>query len=150
MQDTGCLLWVQSRFHLCYCCSACIIMLYCSVIMKPGPQFNIKMSSYRYRKSLCGDKTVIRSSYLHNGISYTGKMSSLYWIRAQTLFQRREQRTVVFHHTFNYFSRKSYQIFVTQDFLKKVIYSTYFHSACDYTPVNMPLCIRTGPESAWC
>ena len=37
------------------------------------------MSSYQYRKSHCGDKTVERSSYLHNGISYTGKMSSLYW-----------------------------------------------------------------------
>ena len=48
----------------------------------PGPWFNIKMSSYQYRKSHCGDKTVVRSSYLHNGISYTGKMSSLYWIRA--------------------------------------------------------------------
>ena len=36
------------------------------------------MSSYQYRKSHCGDKTVVRSSYLHNGISYTGKMSSLY------------------------------------------------------------------------
>ena len=47
----------------------------------PGLQFNIKMSSYQYRKSHCGDKTVVRSSYLHNGISYTGKMSSLYWIR---------------------------------------------------------------------
>ena len=47
-----------------------------------GPRFNIKMSSYQYRKSHCGDKTVVRSSYLHNGISYTGKMSSLYWIRA--------------------------------------------------------------------
>ena len=49
----------------------------------PGPQFNIKMSSYQYRKSHCGDKTVVRSSYFHNGISYTGKMSSLYWIGAQ-------------------------------------------------------------------
>ena len=47
-----------------------------------GPWFNIKMSSYQYRKSHCGDKTVVRSSCLHNGISYTGKMSSLYWIRA--------------------------------------------------------------------
>ena len=46
----------------------------------PGPWFNIKMSSYQYRKSHCGDKTVVRSSYLHNGISYTDKMSSLYWI----------------------------------------------------------------------
>ena len=50
---------------------------------EPGPWFNIKMSSYQYRKFHCGDKTVVRSSYLHNGISYTGKMSSLYWIRAQ-------------------------------------------------------------------
>ena len=48
-----------------------------------GPWFNMKMSSYPYRKSHCGDKTVVRSSYLHNGISYTGKMTSLYWIRAQ-------------------------------------------------------------------
>ena len=31
----------------------------------------------------CGDKTVVRSSYLHNEISYTGKMSFLYWIRIQ-------------------------------------------------------------------
>ena len=47
-----------------------------------GPRFSIKMPSYQYRKSHCGDKTVIRSSYLHNGISYTAKMTSLYWIRA--------------------------------------------------------------------
>ena len=45
-----------------------------------GLWLNIKMSFYRYRKSHCGDKTVVRSSYLHNGISYTGKMTSLYWI----------------------------------------------------------------------
>ena len=45
-----------------------------------GPWFNIKMLSYQYRKSHCGDKTVVRSSYLHNGISYTGKTSSLYWV----------------------------------------------------------------------
>ena len=32
-----------------------------------GPWFNIKMSSYQYRKSCCGYKTVVRSSYLHNG-----------------------------------------------------------------------------------
>ena len=53
----------------------------------PGPWFNINMSSYRYRKSHCGDKTVVRSSYLHNGISYTGKMSSLYWIGALILLK---------------------------------------------------------------
>ena len=37
----------------------------------------------QYRKSHCGDKTILRPSYLHNGISFTGKMSSLYWTRAQ-------------------------------------------------------------------
>ena len=50
-----------------------------------GPWFNIKMPSYQYRKSHCGDKTVVRSSYLHSGISYTGKTTSLYWIRALDL-----------------------------------------------------------------
>ena len=43
------------------------------------------MPSYQYRKSHCGDKTILRPSYLHNGISYTSKMTSLYWIRAQIL-----------------------------------------------------------------
>ena len=52
----------------------------CSSLCWPGPRFNIKMLSYQYRKSHCGDKTVVRSSYLHNGISYTGKMTSFYWI----------------------------------------------------------------------
>ena len=49
----------------------------------PGGWFNIKMPSYQYRKSHCGDKTILRPSYLHNGISYTGKITSLYWIRVQ-------------------------------------------------------------------
>ena len=39
----------------------------------PGTWFNIKMTSYQYRKSHCGDKTIWRPSYLHNGISDTGK-----------------------------------------------------------------------------
>ena len=38
-----------------------------------GPRFNNKMTSYQYRKSHCGDKKILRPSYLHNGISYTGK-----------------------------------------------------------------------------
>ena len=53
----------------------------CISILSSGPCINIKMLSYQYRKSHCGDQTVVRSSYLHNGISYTGKMSSLYWFR---------------------------------------------------------------------
>ena len=46
--------------------------------------FNMKMSSYQYRKSHCGDKTIFRPSYPHNGILYTGKMASLYCIGAQS------------------------------------------------------------------
>ena len=36
-------------------------------------------------KSLCGDKTISWSSYLHNGICYTGKTTSSYWIRPREL-----------------------------------------------------------------
>ena len=43
-----------------------------------GPWFSIKMSSYQLRKSHCEDKTILWPSYLHNGISYTGKTTSLY------------------------------------------------------------------------
>ena len=38
------------------------------------------MPSYQYRKSHYGEKTILQPSYLHNGISYTGKTVSLYWI----------------------------------------------------------------------
>ena len=59
-------------------------LLYMSLrVLRTGPRFNIKMTSYPYRKSNCGDKTILRPSYLHNGISYTGKMASLYWIGAE-------------------------------------------------------------------
>ena len=34
-----------------------------------------------WRESYCGDRMILWSSYLHNGISYTGRMTSLYWIR---------------------------------------------------------------------
>ena len=51
-------------------------------LKEPGPWFNIKMTSYQYRKSHCGGKTILRLSYLHNMISYTIKTTSLYWIRA--------------------------------------------------------------------
>ena len=54
----------------------------------PGPRFNIKMTFYWYRKSHCGDKTILRPSYLHNGISYTGKTTSLYWIGALMTYRR--------------------------------------------------------------
>ena len=52
------------------------MLIYMS-FQSPGPRFNMQIPSW---KSHCGDKTVVRSSYLHNGISYTGKMASLYCI----------------------------------------------------------------------
>ena len=43
------------------------------------PWFSIKVSSCQYRISLCGHKRVVKSSNLHNCISYTAKMASSYW-----------------------------------------------------------------------
>ena len=54
----------------------------------PGGRINIKMPSYQYMKSHCGDKTILWPSYLHNGISYTDTMTSLYWIRAQDMYKQ--------------------------------------------------------------
>ena len=72
----------------------CLLIL--RLLSSPGPWFNIKMSSYQYRKSHCGDKTILRPSYLHNGISYTGKITSLYWIRAQGI-SRQDRQVMVSH-----------------------------------------------------
>ena len=66
-------------------------------LLRTGPWFNIKMSSYQYRKPHCGDKTILRPSYLHNGISYTGKMASLYWIGAQKVTNADMINPVSFH-----------------------------------------------------
>ena len=52
-------------------------------LVEPGAWVNKNMPSYQYRKSHSGDKAAVRSSYLQNGICYTGKMASLYWMRAQ-------------------------------------------------------------------
>ena len=54
-----------------------------AIVRNTGGWFNVKMTSYQHRKSHCGDKTILRPSNLHNGISYTGKTKSLYWIRPQ-------------------------------------------------------------------
>ena len=49
-----------------------------------GPWVSIKM--LEYRNPYWGDKTVVRSSYLHNWSFYTGKMAHLYWIRPSGSF----------------------------------------------------------------
>ena len=48
------------------------------------------MTSCPYRKSHCGDKTILWPFYLHNGISCTGKMPSLYWIRSLVINTKNE------------------------------------------------------------
>ena len=54
-------------------------------ILTLGPWFHINLSFYRYRKSRCRYKTVVRLSYLYNVISYTGQRASLYWISTLVL-----------------------------------------------------------------
>ena len=44
-------------------------------IQTPGVWFNIKILSYQYRNSHCGDKMILRLSNLHNGIFFTGRMT---------------------------------------------------------------------------
>ena len=44
------------------------------------------MSSYQYRKSHCGDKTILRRLISTMGFPIAGKMISLYWIRPQVVF----------------------------------------------------------------
>ena len=48
----------------------------------PGGWFIINIRSYQYRNSHHGEETILRPSHLHNGISYAGKTTSLYWIIA--------------------------------------------------------------------
>ena len=47
---------------------------------RPKGAFKIKMPSYQYRNSQCGDMTILWRFSLHNGISYTGEMTFSYWI----------------------------------------------------------------------
>ena len=37
---------------------------------------------HQYKKLKCGDKTILWPTYIHTGISFTGKNISLHWIRA--------------------------------------------------------------------
>ena len=59
-----------------------------------GGWINIKMPSYQYRKSHCGDKKILGPSYLHYGISYTGKTTSLYWIGALVSNHNKTQQSM--------------------------------------------------------
>ena len=39
-------------------------------------------------KSHCGDEPILRTSYLHNGISYIDKVASLYSIQTQVVTKK--------------------------------------------------------------
>ena len=49
--------------------------------MSPGPWFSIKTSSYEYSKLHCGDKTVVKSSNLRNGISHTAWWDDIFILK---------------------------------------------------------------------
>ena len=68
--------------NICVLCYPCHSSLWISVIYSyfPGPWISIKMSSYPYRECHSKDHLVVTSSYIQNGISYTYKVVSLYWI----------------------------------------------------------------------
>ena len=107
---------------------------------EPGPRFNIKMPHYQYRKSHCGDKTILRPSHLHNGICYTGKTASLYWIGAQGIRCRNidlGSAPIV--------SNASWDIFFVIPGSKLTVDETF-----DYTmkfPAQSPLCLRCNVHS---
>ena len=50
-----------------------------------GVWFIIQMPFYQYEKFHYGDEAVWWQYNLHNGIFYTGRMTSLYWIRGTWL-----------------------------------------------------------------
>ena len=75
---------------------------------RPETYFNIKISSYQYRNSHCRDKTILRPSYLHNGISYTGMMISLYWISAAFQYNDGLSMYMDFYHKHKTVLRLSY------------------------------------------
>ena len=60
----------------------------------PGPRFTIKMTSYLYKKSHCGDKTVVRSSCLvHPGVRDERRVSEI------DLSQSRHETAFWWRHT---------------------------------------------------
>ena len=84
LRYTVMVLWHQQvQCWLHYYIYAFCRLLKVSTCCRSGSWFNIKMISDQYRKSCCGNKMISRPSYLHKGISFTGKTTSLYWIRAQ-------------------------------------------------------------------
>ena len=67
--------------HQLYKCSVSTLKPHYYSSCYPEAWFNIKMLPYKSsRDPYFGDKTVLRSSDIGNGISHSGETTSLYWI----------------------------------------------------------------------
>ena len=64
----------------------------CHCLLNQGPDsiWRCYLTWCQYKNSHCGDKTVIRLSYIHHGNSYIGKTTSLYWISPQVFCLKHE------------------------------------------------------------
>ena len=58
--------------------------IYCHCKLRLEHQIGAK-DLVEYRDSHSGDKMILQPSYLHNRITYTGKRTCLYWIRAMAV-----------------------------------------------------------------
>ena len=83
------------------------------------PNSTKKTTSYQYKKSYCRDKIIIRSYYLNNGMSYTGKMASLYW--TNLLDHNSINKMPSYHHRNSHYKNKA------------VSWSSYFYNGNPYT-----------------
>ena len=75
------------------------------------------MPTYRYKNSHCGDWTILQPSYIHNGISYTGKTTSWrrqYWIRALVVCEGNSSVTCGFP------SRRNFGVFFDDNLNKRL------------------------------
>ena len=66
---------VHKRYHMLYFDNLEYSKLLTCLVLKTG----IFLEDV-YRNSHCGDKTILRLSYFHYGISCTSKTTSVYWI----------------------------------------------------------------------
>ena len=115
--------WGTEKNYIKWCVSG-----HCSTVtvvineVKPGPWFNIKTSSYRYRKSHFGDKTVVRLSYLHNDIFLLNQGPGPWFNIKMTSYQYRK------YHCGD----------------KTILRPSYLHNGISYTG---KLYIESGPRS---
>ena len=111
------------------CLPITLCMAGCWPDSHPGPWFNIRMSSYRYRISHSGDKTVVRPSFLHDGISYTGKTTSLHWFSPLDSIYAWQTYCCMITNTLS--MKKNLVIYTTKYYLHILIDNNY---VCDKLP----------------